>query len=242
MKPRTYMAAIVAIGVTTAAWPLAAEAADHRPAMKVKAEQSYLRFQETRASKIIGSTAYNFADEDLGTIDDLIIKSDGKTIHAILSVGGFLGIGDKLVAVPYSKLVLRDNDRIYLDQTKEQLNSAPAVKMSGDGVLATGAVNARMDKHDSNNRNSSDREAFEREWRQKIDEWEARIADFQESASNKTEKATRDAKMKLEQAWKSVEAAWADMQRSTDQTWQKSKTRLERAWDDLEKEWQEATR
>ena len=43
-------------------------------------------------------------DERIGTVDDLIVGQDGRISEAVLSVGGFLRIGAKLVAVPYDRL------------------------------------------------------------------------------------------------------------------------------------------
>jgi hypothetical protein len=59
-----------------------------------------------RASKVIGSSVVNDANETIGSIDDLIVSQDGKDTFAIVTVGGFLGMGSKLVAVPYSSLQL----------------------------------------------------------------------------------------------------------------------------------------
>lgn len=65
-----------------------------------------------RSSKVIGSTVYNKQNETVGKIDDLLISADGKIPYAVLSVGGFLGIGDKLIVVPTGNLqVAHDNDK-----------------------------------------------------------------------------------------------------------------------------------
>ena len=53
-----------------------------------------------RASKVIGSNVTNDANETIGKIDDLLVSSDGKDPYAVLSIGGFLGVGSHLVAVP----------------------------------------------------------------------------------------------------------------------------------------------
>jgi hypothetical protein len=53
-----------------------------------------------RASKVIGSSITNDANETIGKIDDLLVSSDGKDPYAVLSIGGFLGVGSHLVAVP----------------------------------------------------------------------------------------------------------------------------------------------
>lgn len=54
-----------------------------------------------RASKLIGSAAYNDQNEKIGSVDDLIVKDGNRIVMAIVSVGGFLGMGNKLVAVPF---------------------------------------------------------------------------------------------------------------------------------------------
>src|SRR5262249_3350255 len=61
-----------------------------------------------RASKIVGAEVINGAKESIGKIDDVIISSDGKVPYAILSVGGFLGLGTRLIAVPYDTLQVVD--------------------------------------------------------------------------------------------------------------------------------------
>ncbi len=54
-----------------------------------------------RASKVIGSSVVNDANETIGKIDDLLVSLDGKQPYAVLSIGGFLGMGTRLVVVPY---------------------------------------------------------------------------------------------------------------------------------------------
>jgi hypothetical protein len=85
---------------------------------------------EARGSKVIGSSVYNDHDEKVGSIDDLVIDKQGH-INAILSVGGFLGMGSKYVEVPYANLnfgnTQRDSDNrvVMKGATKESLQSTP---------------------------------------------------------------------------------------------------------------------
>jgi hypothetical protein len=82
-----------------------------------------------RASKIIGSTVENENGETIGTVDDLILTADQQVPFAILSVGGFLGIGSKLVAVSYYDLDTTQKDKTILKGgSKEMLNSAAEFK------------------------------------------------------------------------------------------------------------------
>jgi sporulation protein YlmC with PRC-barrel domain len=64
-----------------------------------------------RASKVIGSSVYNDKDQKIGSVDDIILGRDNKPARVVLSVGGFLGIDAKLVAVPYDKLQFGDTNK-----------------------------------------------------------------------------------------------------------------------------------
>jgi ribosomal 30S subunit maturation factor RimM len=83
---------------------------------------------EYRTSKLVGSKVYNNANENIGSIEDIILKQDGSLDEVVLSVGGFLGIGDKYVAVPFSALkVTRDGSsiKVMTDGTKDSLKALP---------------------------------------------------------------------------------------------------------------------
>src|SRR5438270_9732412 len=71
-----------------------------------------------RASKVIGSSVTNDANETIGKIDDLLVSSDGKDPYAVLSIGGFLGVGSHLVAVPYDSLKFVDKKFVLPGGTK----------------------------------------------------------------------------------------------------------------------------
>lgn len=95
---------------------------------------------EWRSSKLIGLTVYNSANEKVGDINDLVLGPDGKISNAVIGVGGFLGLGEKLVAVAFSDLQLnRDADgtmRVTINSTKEALESAPDYKYNTDSKMA----------------------------------------------------------------------------------------------------------
>ncbi len=57
-----------------------------------------------RASGLVGATVYNDQGNSIGTIDNLLVASDGSVQNVIISVGGFLGIGSKLVKVPFKNI------------------------------------------------------------------------------------------------------------------------------------------
>lgn len=79
------------------------------------------------ASTLIGDPVVNRKGEDLGKIEDLMIDPEqGRVNYAVLSFGGFLGMGDKLFAVPMQALKLsREDKKFILDVDKERLKNAP---------------------------------------------------------------------------------------------------------------------
>ena len=79
------------------------------------------------ASTLTGNKVVNVQNEDLGTIEDLMIDIEsGRIAYAVLSFGGFLGLGDKLFAIPWSALKLDAVEkRFVLNVSKELLEEAP---------------------------------------------------------------------------------------------------------------------
>lgn len=88
-----------------------------------------------RASKLIGSAVYNDQNEKVGSVDDLIMKDGNHIVMAVLSVGGFLGIGNKLVAVPFDQLHLDTNKDVTKvtmpGASKDALNGMPTFTYGG---------------------------------------------------------------------------------------------------------------
>ena len=78
-----------------------------------------------RASKVIGSNVLNEANETIGKIDDLLVTRDGKEPYAVLSIGGFLGMGTHMVVVPYDSLKFADNKVVLPGGSKDGLKMLP---------------------------------------------------------------------------------------------------------------------
>ncbi|MEX2219130.1 MAG: PRC-barrel domain-containing protein [Phycisphaerales bacterium] len=97
--------------------------------MRAQARQGQQHFF-VQGKNIAGAKVVNKQQEDIGKLDDLLVDArSGYAVYAILSHGGFLGIGDKLIAVPWRALeVLPDSNgdaTIVLDATKQTLEQAP---------------------------------------------------------------------------------------------------------------------
>lgn len=97
-----------------------------QPAGKYTGQQAP---DEWRSSKIVGLNVYNAKNEKIGDINDLILAGNGKAEHAIVGVGGFLGMNEKNVAIPFTELKFSRKDdgsiHIMFDSTKEALQGAP---------------------------------------------------------------------------------------------------------------------
>jgi sporulation protein YlmC with PRC-barrel domain len=99
------------------------------PSGRSVAATSSLSTTHWLASDIYKADVYDNAEDKIGVVTDLIMDSGGNVATAVVGVGGFLGAGKKEVAVPFKdlKVVTRDNkDWLVLNQTKEELKTAPA--------------------------------------------------------------------------------------------------------------------
>ncbi|MFN4141584.1 MAG: PRC-barrel domain-containing protein [Aestuariivirga sp.] len=89
--------------------------------------------QVMSANDYIGKTVYDQAGNNIGEVNDLIVSGDGNIEAVILGVGGFLGIGEKDVAVNTAAIQMvqdGDNQRLVVQATKEALESAPTYDRS----------------------------------------------------------------------------------------------------------------
>ncbi len=80
------------------------------------------------ADKVAGTAVYGANKEKMGTVDTIMLgKRDGKVHHAILSIGGFFGMGDKLHSIPWEKLDYdTDLEGYKLNVNEDQLKNSPS--------------------------------------------------------------------------------------------------------------------
>ena len=105
-----------------------------KPAASSQQEPGFMQSQsaeEWRSSKLVGTSVYGPDEKSIGKIDDLIIDNDGSIKAVVVGVGGFLGVGQKDVAMPFKsiKVTRKQNsssiDKVTVNYTKDQLNGAP---------------------------------------------------------------------------------------------------------------------
>lgn len=97
------------------------------------------------ASRVIGTAVYNTAGDHIGDIEDVMLeKMSNGIMFAVIGFGGFLGIGEKYHALPWSTLDYDEDKGGYVVPfTKEQLEAAPSYSIddlaSGNGTAARDA-------------------------------------------------------------------------------------------------------
>lgn len=113
--------------------PFAADGAEvaeaEEPAKPVEGQITMQSEDTILAEDLIGATVFNNADETVGDIDDLIIAMDGSVKGVVIGVGGFLGLGEKHVAIEMASLDVMNDEagtpRLVTTANKADLEAAP---------------------------------------------------------------------------------------------------------------------
>ena len=95
--------------------------------MEVSTKKSEVKYGIVSASRIIGEAVVNRQDENLGKIHELVFDAqDGHLAYAVLSFGGFMGMGNKLFAMPWKAFEFaKTENKLVLNVDKEKLKTAP---------------------------------------------------------------------------------------------------------------------
>jgi sporulation protein YlmC with PRC-barrel domain len=101
------------------------------------------------ADKVNGTDVYNMDGDKLGTVDDIMIdKISGKAIYAVMSFGGFLGIGEKQHPLPWSSLTYdQDREGFVVNLDKRKLEQAPTLDPEDEGFVWTPDYGRSIDKY-----------------------------------------------------------------------------------------------
>lgn len=119
------------------------------PMTTAKAPVSFIKAQsadQIMASDLMGMSVRGAQDESIGEIDDMLVDPQGRVVAAVIGVGGFLGIGEKDVAIPFESIQLAgtSSDRhVVLSKTKDELKAAPSFE-TYDDVSTTGSVTPKQ--------------------------------------------------------------------------------------------------
>jgi len=101
------------------------------------------------AGTLKGTRVHNFAGEELGKVDEFVLDFDsGRISYVVVSVGGFLGIGDKLFPVPWELFTMHTGDHeFFLDVDKQMLLDAPSFERTKWPDLGLNAWSAAVQAH-----------------------------------------------------------------------------------------------
>jgi sporulation protein YlmC with PRC-barrel domain len=116
------------------------------------AEGGFVTFSadQVRASTLIGQEVFGPDDQSIGEISDLVLQEEGDTRAAIIDVGGFLGVGEKEVAIPFDQLEVSadgEETRVTVALSQEELEQLPAFEARED-VAATEQTDATAEQTD----------------------------------------------------------------------------------------------
>lgn len=107
-----------------------------KPAETARAPEAVIEEQDSQqllASDMMGARVMGADDERIGEITDLLLDQDRRVVAAVVAVGGFLGIGEKHVAIPFEEFQeAPEAEGFILAMTKEELEQAPAFKTAED--------------------------------------------------------------------------------------------------------------
>ena len=101
------------------------------------------------AEQVNGTSVYNMDGDKLGTVDDIMIdKISGKAIYAVMSFGGFLGIGEKQHPLPWSSLTYDESKGGYIvNLDKRKLENAPTLDADDEDFVWTPDYGRSVDKY-----------------------------------------------------------------------------------------------
>jgi sporulation protein YlmC with PRC-barrel domain len=94
-----------------------------------------------RTSKVVGLSVYNSKDENIGAISDLLMDKSGNIKAAVIGVGGFLGMGEHLVAIPFDKIKFVEEPARTASTTNTNPPAGTAAPNRPASTTTTGAAN-----------------------------------------------------------------------------------------------------
>ncbi|MEX2643024.1 MAG: PRC-barrel domain-containing protein [Acetobacterales bacterium] len=206
------------------------------PLADLHAQEGAMATGKLRATDIIGQSVKTQGGETVGDIEDLLISDTGQVSHAVVAGGGFLGLGEQRVTLPYEKvrgagesIVLSEQEAKTLPVYEEK--AFDATGRSGEQMAAapTTADNAPF---------TDERSRLGEEY----NEWSGKIGRQLEEGQAAAKDASADARDGLEETWVRVKEAWEDVKAASEENWEAAKTSFNDALHSLERQWNELDR
>lgn len=123
--------------------PISPQRGGDRPMSDMPIKREGQAMAVPRASEIIGLAVTNEQHHDLGKVEDLLLSSDGRISHLIVSKGGVLGFGGKLIAIPWQAFNPKIHERaLVVNLSQERFEGAPT--FSNWAELKEGGYESRV--------------------------------------------------------------------------------------------------
>jgi sporulation protein YlmC with PRC-barrel domain len=122
---KTVIAGLTGVIMAVAAGNVAAQVAGSTTIGVPATELTTLTKGWSAKKQILDKTVYNDQNEQVGEVNDIIVALDKSISYAILSVGGFLGLGERYVAIPFNQFKVSNNKFVLPGATKNTLKTVP---------------------------------------------------------------------------------------------------------------------
>jgi sporulation protein YlmC with PRC-barrel domain len=122
----TVIAGLMGVMMAVAAVDVAAQVAGSTTTGVTVEELKTIALGWSAKKQILGKPVYNDKDEKVGDVDDLIIAPDSSVSYAIIGVGGFLGLGERQVAIPVNRFKNSEGRIVLPGATKDALQAMPS--------------------------------------------------------------------------------------------------------------------
>lgn len=122
---KTVVVGLIGVMMAVAAGNVAAQVAGSTTIGVPASEMTTITKGWSAKKQILDKPVYNEQNEKVGEVDDIIVAPDKSISYAIVSVGGFLGLGEHYVAIPFNQFKADDGKYVLRGATKDTLKAIP---------------------------------------------------------------------------------------------------------------------
>lgn len=189
--------------------------------------------------RAIGAPVRGADNTVIGEIEDIVLTVDGEADRAILSVGGYLGVGDKQVVVPYDALTFAADHAVLNGVTRQALENQPTFVYPESDEILIAKVPGGAAASDEEAALVEDMENYAREAATEMQQWQTEVERYADDVKQGTIETSRQTQKAVEDSWTAVENEWQRLSHATADSWEEVRRGFESARADFEKQWQD---
>jgi sporulation protein YlmC with PRC-barrel domain len=237
IKKSLLTATILSTAVAIQAWATTTESPTKEqrpPASHAVAEVGAPSVTGISSRAFVGASVNNAEGERIGEVHDLIVGEDQRVTHAVIDVGGFLGLGEKRVLMPFDEVKTDATGEIVVSANRGQLEALPpfTYTTAEDYWIAT-VQSTEM-------ATPEERRQFVEDTERQLDEWGQKVGQFTENARQNASEASEAASREVSEAWDSVQQQWQKLKEASSDAWESGKSSFEESWNEFERTWNKA--